>query len=150
MGARTLILAVAACLLFAGPAAAQDPPPAPLFDAAPLQDPGTANPTDGGRSTLLLALALIGVAGAGVLGGLALRPAGPRMPRPPREPLPARPARKVRAARATAIEASAAARRGMPLMVEPSHAPTKEPWRPRVVSDVPPLPAFGAEPPEGA
>src|SRR4051794_22961576 len=130
MGARTLILAVAACLLFAGPAAAQDQPPAPLFDAAPLQDPGTADATDGGRSTFLLVLAVIGVAGAAVLGGLALRPAGPR---PPRQP------RKVRAARAATMEASATARRGMPLTVAPPPAPSKEPWRPRVVSDLPPL-----------
>ena len=52
---------------------------------------------------------------------------------------------RIKAARATAIEASASARRGMPLIVEPP-SPPSEPvciWRPRVVPGPPPLPAFG-------
>src|SRR4051794_36511186 len=140
MSARTLILAVAGCLLFAGPAYAQGDPPAPLFDAAPLEDAGAATPTDGGRSTLMLVLAVAGVAGAGILAGLAFPPVGPRAPRVARQP------RQGRAARATAAGAAAAAGRGRPLIVEPPAKPGKEPWPPRVVSDVPPLPAFGSGP----
>jgi hypothetical protein len=52
--------------------------------------------------------------------------------------------------KAAAVEASAAARRGMPTPEGESAAPpAAEPWRPRVRSDLPPLPAFGpnAEPP---
>ena len=150
------MLATIAALVLSAPAAAQDPP-ASLYEPAPAQDAGTATPSDGDRSTVLLGLALAALAGAGLLAVLALRrPATPRTnteivdealavlaagDSPEREPAtaPAKPARRFRAARAASIEASAAARRGMPVILEPE---PKCAWRPRVVAE-PPLPAFG-------
>ncbi len=149
------ILAMIAALALSAPAAAQDPP-ASLYESAPAQDAGTAA-SSGGRSTVLIGLALAALAGAGLLAVLAIR--RPSVPRtnteivdealaamaagetPPAEPVssPERPARRFRAARAASIEASASARRGMPVMLEPE---PKCAWRPRVVSE-PPLPAFG-------
>src|SRR4051812_38459638 len=180
MPARTLLLALLATVLLSGPAFAQSGPPASLFDAAPTQDAGAATPTDGGRSPLLLALALVCVGGAGVLAGLALRrprpvaapvvtPVAQPTVAPVHEPAPVprtrrfQPAerpRRFRAPRAAAAEASASARMGMPVVLfddpapAPAPAPAPEPepvWRPRVHSELPPLPAFGsgAEPPPG-
>jgi hypothetical protein len=150
------MLAMIAALVLSAPAAAQDPP-ASLYQSAPAQDAGTAAPSDDGRSTVLLGLALAALAGAGLLAVLALRrPAPPRTnteivdealavmaagktPEPEPATPPAKPTRRFRAARAASIEASAAARRGMPVLIEPEPKCT---WRPRVVAD-PPLPAFG-------
>src|SRR3954462_861353 len=95
MAARTLLLALVAPLLIGTPAFAQSEPPASLFDAAPTEAPGAATPTDGGRSPLLLALAIVAFGGAGVLAGLALR--RPRAAEPvaaPDVPVPPEPARE--------------------------------------------------------
>jgi len=150
------MLATIAALVLSAPAAAQDPP-ASLYEPAAAQDAGTAAPSDDGRSTVLIGLALAALAGAGLLAVLALRrPATPRTnteivdealaviaagQTPETEPVspPAKPTRRFRAARAASIEASASARRGMPVMIEPE---PKCAWRPRVVAEAP-LPAFG-------
>ena len=130
------MLAMIAAVALSAPAAAQDAP-ASLYEPAPAQDAGTAAPSDGDRSTLLLGLALAALAGAGLLAVLALRrPATPRTnteivdealavlaagETPEREPAtpPAKPTRRFRAARAASIEASASARSGMPVILEP-------------------------------
>src|SRR4051812_31870111 len=105
---RTLIAVALAVLALGAPAsaAAQDAPPASLFEAAPAHPVGTADPTDGGRSTLLLALALVAVVGAGALAGVAIlrprRAAAPPVAAPPDRPAvaPEAPAPPVVAARA--------------------------------------------------
>src|SRR3954468_11761235 len=74
MGSRTTLLVVVAALLLTAPAQAQDDPPAGLFEPAPTEDAGPVEPTDGGRSTLLLGIALVTVAGAGLLVALPVRP----------------------------------------------------------------------------
>src|SRR4051812_44134589 len=123
------LLAVTAALAAPGVARAQAGLPPGLFQGAPSEDRGAAGPTDGGRSTPLLALAAVAVLGAGALAGLGLRPRR----RAPRAEEPAHsPERFTRPAEA-------------PVIAEPRPA-----WRPRGVSDLPPLPAFGSgpEPPE--
>jgi len=106
---RVVLLVIA--LALPAPALAQDAPPE-LYEPAPHQATAGTDPSDGGRSELLLALALVAVVGAGVLGGVALR----------RRPDAAEPER---------------------VPPEPAPAPV---WRPRVKSDLPPLPAFGSGP----
>src|SRR5690348_11993900 len=66
---RPLIAAIALCAALCAPAAASaaQSPPDSLYTAAPAEHAATANPTDGGRSTLLLALAAAAlVAAAGL------------------------------------------------------------------------------------
>jgi hypothetical protein len=151
MSPRRVVIATVAALALSmpAPALAQDGLPAGLFDAAPAQEPGAVAPTDGGRSLLLLALGLAALAGAAGLAVTAFR-GGPReeaarndVPTGERRRRP----RRLRPARAAVMEASAAARRGMPspIPVAPGPPPERERacWRPRVVSDLPPLPAFG-------
>ena len=105
---RVVLLVIA--LALPAPALAQDAPPE-LYEPAPQPSAASTDPSDGGRSEVLLGLALVAVVGAGVLGGVALR----------RRPVTAEPER-----------------------VEPEPAPV---WRPRVKSDLPPLPAFEPAPP---
>ena len=104
---RVVLLVIA--LALPAPALAQDAPPE-LYEPASQSSAASTDPSDGGRSEVLLGLALVAVVGAGVLGGVALR----------RRPVTAEPER-----------------------VEPEPAPV---WRPRVKSDLPPLPAFGSGP----
>src|SRR4051812_24705726 len=70
-GSRMTLLATAAALAFSAPAHAQSDPPPGLFQPASAEDAGTVTPTDTGRSTVLLGLALVSVGGAGLLAGLA-------------------------------------------------------------------------------
>lgn len=79
---RVVLLVIA--LALPAPALAQDTPPE-LYEPAPAQAAPAGDPTDGGRSAPLLALALVAVAGAAVLGGVALRR------RPVAEPEPVAP-----------------------------------------------------------
>ena len=163
-GSRMTLLAVLAALAVSTPAHAQSHPS--LYEPAPTVDAGSATPTDTGRSTVLLGIALVAVAGAGLLTGLAIR--APRVREREQAPAPADPPpertgrfrrangaskhrpRRFRAARASAAEASASARMGMPALLVEEPAPEKPPWRPRVRSEVPPLPAFGSERPPDA
>ena len=62
-----MVAALALC--FPAPVLAQQEPPPSLWESAPAQDPGTATPSDGGRSVPLLVAALVAMAGAGVLVG---------------------------------------------------------------------------------
>ena len=83
---RVVLLVIA--LALPAPALAQDTPPE-LYEPAPHEEVAGASPSDGGRSELLLGLALVAVVGAGVLGGAALR-RRPRVAVPPEpEPEPA-------------------------------------------------------------
>jgi hypothetical protein len=122
------------------PALAQQEPPPALFESTPAQDPGTAAPSDDGRSLLLLGLSLVAVAGAGVLAAIAMR--GPAKAIFEADAAPARRSRRVSAARAASAEASAAARLGMPVIPVEAPAAEKPCWRPRVAAPAP-LPAFG-------
>jgi hypothetical protein len=141
-----VVLATVAALVLSAPASAQEPSPQ-LYEAAPAQELGTTAPSDGGRSIVLLGLALVALAGAGVLAVLAVRrparepsnsevvdqalaalAAGEPPVREPVEP-PAKPTRRFRI--------KAPAQVDVPEPAEPKCA-----WRPRVVAD-PPLPAFG-------
>jgi hypothetical protein len=84
---RVVLLVIA--LALPAPALAQDTPPE-LLQPAPIEQPGTVEPTDGGRSEVLLALSLLAAVGAGALGALALRrrPAPAPVVEPEPEPAP--------------------------------------------------------------
>ena len=149
MPPRMAVLATVAALVLSAPASAQEPP-APLYEAAPAQELGTTTPSDDGRSTVLLGLALAALAGAGLLAVLAIRRPHAVAPADTEvvdqalaamaagetpEPEPASPPEKrTRRFRVKAARAAA------PVIVEPPEP--KCAWRPRVVAE-PPLPAFG-------
>jgi hypothetical protein len=166
-----VVLAVLAALVFSAPAAAQGPP-APLYEPAPTQDVGSAAPSDGGRSALLLGLAVVALAGAGVLAVLALRrparepsntevvdaalaalaPASSATPRgaarpagetPPPQPVEPAARRTRRFRAARAASAEASAAARRGIPVIPEPPEEQCAWRPRVVASEAPLPAFG-------
>jgi hypothetical protein len=142
-----VVLATVAALVLGmpGSAAAQD---SGLWEAPPAREAGAVDPTDGGRSLLLLGLGVAALAGAVVLAVAAFRGGRSRQaPLPSGAPLGERRSRprRLKPARAAVVEASASARRGMPspIVVAPEPPPERACWRPRVVSELPPLPAFG-------
>ena len=124
-----VLVTALAFIAFSAPAFAQSDPS--LYQSAPTEDAGTVSPSDGGRSVVLLGLAGVAALGACVLGAFALRPG--RRGRPVRGESPP-----------VAVEPVSEA----PVAPEPV-APERV-WRPRVVSDLPPLPAFGSERPPDA
>ena len=69
---RSILVAAILVLALSGPAAAQEAP-ASLWEPAGA-GPGSGSASEGGRSTLLVALALLAFAGAGGLLVLAVRP----------------------------------------------------------------------------
>jgi hypothetical protein len=149
-----VVLATVAALVLSAPAPAfaQDGAPATLWDAAPAQEAGAVAPTDGGRSLLLLGLGLAALGAASLLAVAVFRGGRRDDPRQPEatSTVPTgerrRRPRRLRPARAAVVEASASARRGMPspIAVAPGPPqPERTCWRPRVVSELPPLPAFG-------
>ena len=127
---RVVLLVIA--LALPAPALAQDTPPE-LYESAPREQVAGADPSDGGRSVLLLGLALVAVVGAAVLGGLALR----------RRPGVAAPPERVEPEPEPEPVWHPHVKSDLPPLPAFEPAPV---WRPHVKSDLPPLPAFGSGP----
>jgi hypothetical protein len=143
MRPRTVVLAIVAALVCSAPAGAQGPP-APLYEPAPAQELGTSKPSDGGRSTLLLSLAFVALAGAGVLAVLAIRRPNPSNAEVVDRALAALADGKTPVAEPVGPPARRSRRfRTKPVSVEPAALEPTCAWRPRVVASEAPLPAFG-------